>query len=122
MKRRKSKSKSYYLRELQKGNIEVGDVAKQFNTTEEIVNEAVKDFSKKRSPFRQRDFKLVVEISIAVISMLLVWFTLLEMQVERINAYKPDIFFNETMLILTWDSEGAPVSIDDVEVWDYYNI
>ena len=114
------RSKNYYLKELQKGNIDAGYVAKLLNTAEETVNEAVVEFSKKRSPFRQRDFKLVVEISIAVISMLLVWFTLREMQIERNNAYKPDIFFNETMLILTWDSEGAVVDINEVEVWDYY--
>jgi len=116
----KIRSKNSYLKKLLNNNIEVGYVAKLFNTTEENVQKAVEEYAQKRNPFRQRDFKIYIEIFIAVVSVLLVWFTLLEMQVERNNAYKPDIFFKEALLILTWDSEGTAVDINEVDVWDYY--
>lgn len=116
----KIRSKNSYLKKLLNNNIEISYVAKLYNTTERNVQKAVEEYAQKSNPFRQRDFKVYIEIFVAIVSVLLVWFTLLEMQVERNNAYKPDIFFNEALLILTWDSEGTAVEIDDVDVTDYY--
>lgn len=114
------KSKNSYLKKLLNNNIEISCVAKLYNTTEKNVQKAVEEYAQKSNPFRQREFKVYIEIFVAIVSVLLVWFTLFEMQVERNNAYKPDIFFNDALLILTWDSEGTAVEIDDVDVWDYY--
>lgn len=114
-------SKDRYLKKLLNNDIEIGYVAKLYNTTENNVQKAVEEYAQKRNPFRQHDFKIYIEIFVAIASMLLVWFTLLEMQVERNNAYKPDIFFNEVLLVLTWDSEGTAVNIDDVDVLGHYS-
>lgn len=53
---------------------------------------------------------ILIELTVAVASMLLVYFTLLEMQVERNNAYLPDIYFNETEFIVTLDINGLALS------------
>ena len=53
---------------------------------------------------------ILIELTVAVASVLLVYFTLLEMQVERNNAYLPDIYFNEIEFIVTLDINGLALS------------
>lgn len=104
------RNKKYYLEKMRHGQITDEEVARIFNTSVSNVQHAFIEYSKKKNPFRQRDYSVVAitEILISIISILLVYFTLLEMQVARNNAYLPDIYFNKTSFAITWDSNGYP--------------
>ncbi|MGM9659508.1 MAG: hypothetical protein ACI3WQ_02805 [Faecousia sp.] len=110
--------KRKYLKMMSYGQITDEKVAKIFNTSVTNVRMAFAEYSKSRNPFRQRDYKFLIEI----ISILLVLFTLIEMNIERNNAYLPDIYFNNTVFIIGWDKEGTLSSDSSNEqVFQYYS-
>lgn len=106
----KKKSKKYYLEKMRHGQITDEEVARIFNTSISNVRNAFIEYSKNKNPFRQRNHNVITlaQIIISIISILLVYVTLLEMQVDRNNAYLPDIYFNKTSFVITWDVNGSP--------------
>ena len=106
---KKKKGKKYYLEKMRNGQITDAEVAMIFNTSISNVRHAFIDFSKRKNPFYQRNFNLlsIAEILISVISVVLVYSTLLEMQTARNNAYRPGIYFNKTAFAITWNADGT---------------
>lgn len=105
------KNKRYYFEKMRQGLITDEEVAKLFNTSVSCVRNAYIDYSKTKNPFCKRDYRviiLIIEVMVSVISVLLVLFTLLEMQVARNNSYIPDVYFNKTTFAVTWDATGLP--------------
>lgn len=102
------KRKKYYLEKMRHGQMTDEEVAKKFNTSVSNVRIAFIEYSKNKNPFRQKrcSFISIIEIIISIISMVLVFFTLTEMQTARNNAYIPDIYFNKTLFGISWDQNG----------------
>ena len=96
------RSKKYYLKMMSYGQITDEEVAAKFKTSVQNVRVAFVEYSKDRNPFRPINLKLCLEL----ISILLVLFTLFEMQVSRNNAYLPDILFHNTTFAVTWNENG----------------
>lgn len=101
----------YYLKKIQKGYLTTHQVADILNTTIEIVNSAYDDFCKEQNPFKKISFEFknaTIQITISIISTLLVLFTLFEMQAERNATYLPDISLSNTKVAISWDKNGLP--------------
>lgn len=96
------RSKRHYLKMMSYGQITDEEVAAKFNTSVQNVRNAFVEYSRNRNPFRPLNIKLYLEL----ISILLVLFTLFEMQVSRNNAYLPDILFYNTTFAVTWNENG----------------
>lgn len=103
------KFKRRYLEKMRCGQITDKEVADIFNTSEINVQRAFVDYSQKKNPFNKDKFKkyvVMVEMFISCASMLLVLFTLFEMQVARNHTYMPDLYFEKTSFIVTWGANG----------------
>ncbi len=59
-------------------------------------------------------YKSVIEISVSVISTILVLFTLYEMREERNAAYRPDIFITNTAFAVVWNETGDLINEGDI--------
>lgn len=100
------------------GQITDQEVAQLFNTTVANVRIAYVEYSKKKNPFYHHNWSpaaVIIQIMVSIVSVLLVFFTLNEMQVARDHAYLPDIYFEKTSFAITWDTNGLPSTnfIDD---------
>ena len=111
--------KKYYLKRMRYGQITDKEVAKIFNTSVGNVQHAFVEYSNKKNPFRERKLFAsiisIAEIIISIVSILLVYFTLVEMQVARNNSYLPDIHFSKTSFAITWN---MPEQSDSNELMD----
>lgn len=102
--------KKYYLNKMRQGQLTDIEVAKILNTTESHVQGAFVQFCQEKKPFNiKRRFATVthINIMISILSLAVIWFTLLEMQMERNNAYKPDLFFSREYLAISWNADGT---------------
>ena len=103
------KSKKRYLEKMRCGEITCKEVADIFKTSENNVQKAFVEYSQRKNPFKLDKLKRYIgttEVFISCVSMLLVLFTLFEMQVARNHTYMPDLYFEKTTVIVTWDSNG----------------
>lgn len=112
------KSKKYYLEQIRTAKMTYHEVAEIFDTSAENVQKALIEYEESRNPFRKPEYKWVsiVEKIVSIISVLLVFFTLREMQIERDHSYLPDICFQKTSFALTWDKNGL-ISPESEEKW-----
>lgn len=101
-------TKKYYLNRMRQGQITDKEVAKLLNTTEAHVKEAFVNYCQSKKPFRKKEqFTIeIINIFISFLSLAVILFTLLEMQVARNNAYRPDLVFSTEFLLLSWDKNG----------------
>lgn len=103
------KTKKQYLRKMRCGQITDKEVADLFNTSESNVQRAFVDYTQRKNPFRKdksKNYVVIAEIFISCVSMVLILFTLFEMQVARNHTYMPDLYFEKTTFIVTWDTNG----------------
>lgn len=72
----------------------------------------LKNFIKKIKGISTTD---AIEIVISIASIVLVLFTLFEMQKERNMAYLPDIVLSNTTIAISWDKDGLPYISDEAK-------
>lgn len=108
----------YYLKKIKKGYLTNQQVADILNTTVDIVNSAYDDYCKEQNPFSKKSFDFknaAIQITISIISTLLVLLTLFEMQAERNATYLPDISLSNTKVAISWDENGLPYIPQEVQ-------
>lgn len=106
-------ARKHYLREIDKGRITVQEVAVYYNTSVKNVEAAYTEYVNSKNPFQKSDHQVVkwiIETFISLLSVLLVLFTLFEMQEERNAAYRPNISLNSAKIIFAWDENGSFVN------------
>lgn len=101
----------YYLKKIQKGYMTTYQVANILNTSIDVVNSAYEEYCKEQNPFKKVSFDFknaAIQITISIISTLLVLLTLFEMQAGRNATYLPDISLHNTKVAISWNKNGLP--------------
>ena len=104
--------KKFYLRKLYNGQMNISDVAGTFMTSNDNVEIALNAYKASRNPFQRHDVSKIIrriELLVTILSLLLVFFTLQEMQNARNAAYRPDIYISDSGFLVIWNSEGKLV-------------
>lgn len=99
---------TYYLKKIQKGQLTTQQVADILNTTIDAVDSAYRDYCKKQDLFKRKSIDNTIQITVSIISTILVLLTLFEMQAARNATYLPDIFLSNTKVAISWDKNGLP--------------
>lgn len=105
----------YYLKKIEKGQLTVQQVADILNITIDATDSAYKKYCDKKNPFKKRKIDNTIQITVSIISTVLVLLTLFEMQAERNAAYLPDIFLSNTKVAISWDKNGLPFTSQEAK-------
>ena len=100
--------RNYYLSSICRRKIKPEEVARIYSTTPENVGKAVKQYKKRKNPFKTTDSQTrqgTIQIIISIVSALLVLLTLFEMQNERNAAYMPNISINCPGMKFIWNKD-----------------
>lgn len=93
-------------------------VAEILNTSIDVVNSAYEEYCKEQNPFKKTSFDFknaAIQITISIISTILVLLTLFEMQAGRNATYLPDISLSNTKVAISWDKNGLPSITQDAK-------
>ena len=103
------RSKKYYFEKMRHGKMTDAEVARIFNVSVSSVRFGFIEYSKQKNPFLCPDAKIVSTLRylMPLFPVILTFLTLVEMRIERNNAYLPYISFQETAVGITWHSNGS---------------
>ena len=120
--------KNYYLRKIKKGKLTKEQVADKFNINVSEVEFAYSKYARVKNPFEfkspdNKKFKIQIAVSIvtSLLSAIMVFPTLLEMQAQRNMAYRPSLAFSRTEIAFAWDCEFVSVDEPDEYLLSRFN-